>query len=84
VRVISDAADRTLPRAAQVAMAPDGGVRIGAVLLAILTRPWQLPTLIGVAMDADRAMRVLVRGYDVLARAGFVLGDQGKLPLDMA
>jgi len=75
-RVISDAADRSLPRAAQVAMGPDGGVRIGAVLLAILTRPWQLPALIGVAMDADRAMRKLVRGYNMLSRAGFVLGDQ--------
>ncbi|NIJ33130.1 hypothetical protein FHS98_001500 [Sphingomonas oligoaromativorans] len=75
-RVISDAADRTLPKAAQVAMGPDGGVRIGAVLLAILTRPWQLPALIGVAMDADRAMRTLVRGYNMLGRAGFVLGDQ--------
>jgi len=83
-RVISDAADRSLPRAAQVAMAPDGGVRIGAVLLAILCRPWQLPALIGVGMDAGRAMRRLVRGYDVLGRAGFALGDQGKLPLDMA
>ncbi len=83
-RVISDAADRTLPRAAQVAMAPDGSIRIGAVLLAILRRPWQLPALIGVAMDADRAMRHLARGYDMLGRAGFVLGDQGKLPLDVA
>ncbi len=42
-RVISDCADRTLPRAAQVAMAPDGGIRIGALLLAILIRPWQTP-----------------------------------------
>ncbi|WBO24529.1 phosphorylase family protein [Sphingomonas abietis] len=83
-RVISDSAHRTLPRAAQVAMAPDGGVRIGAVLLAILSRPWQLPALIGVGLDAGRAMRRLVRGYDMLAGAGFVLGDQRQLPLDMA
>ncbi|MDB5737081.1 MAG: hopanoid-associated phosphorylase [Sphingomonas bacterium] len=83
-RVISDAASRTLPRAAQVAMAPDGGVRIGAILLAILKRPWQLPALIGVALDAGRAMRSLARGYDMLGRAGFGLGDEGQLPLDMA
>ncbi len=83
-RVISDAADRTLPRAAQVAMGPDGGIRIGAVLLAILCRPWQLPALVGVALDAGRAMRRLARGYDMLGRAGFGLGDKGKLPLDMA
>jgi len=73
-----------LPRAVQVAMAPDGGIRIGAVLLAILTRPWQLPALIGVGLDAGRAMKALARGYDVLARAGFGLGDQRQLALDMA
>ena len=83
-RVISDGAHRTLPLVVQVAMAPDGSVRIGAVLLAILKRPWQLPALIGVALDAGRAMKKLARGYDTLASAGFALGDQGKLPLDMA
>jgi adenosylhomocysteine nucleosidase len=83
-RVVSDAADRSLPVAAQVAMSPTGGVRIGAVLLAILRRPWQLPALVGVGMDAGRAMKRLARGYDMLGRAGFVLGDQRQLPLDMA
>ena len=47
-------------------------------------RPWQIPALIGVGLDAGRAMKRLARGYDVLARAGFALGDQGQLPLDMA
>ena len=83
-RVISDGADRTLPHAVQVAMAPDGGIRIGAVLLAILIRPWQIPALVGVGLDAGRAIKALARGYDVLARSGFGLGDQGKLALDMA
>jgi nucleoside phosphorylase len=83
-RVISDNAQRSLPRAAQVAMSANGGIRIGAVLLAILSRPWQLPALIGVGLDAGRAMRSLVRGYHMLAGAGFVLGNEGKLPLDMA
>ena len=83
-RVISDGADRTLPHAVQVAMAPDGGIRIGAVVLAILIRPWQIPALVGVGLDAGRAMKALARGYDVLARSGFGLGDQGKLALDMA
>lgn len=83
-RVISDQADRALPVAAQVAMASNGGVRIGAVLLAILRRPWQLPALIGVAIDAGRAMKALVRGYHMLGRAGFALGDQRQFPLDVA
>ena len=83
-RVISDAADRTMPRAVQVAMAPDGGIRIGAILLALVTRPWQIPALTGVGMDAGRAMKQLARGYDMLGRAGFVLGDERQLALDMA
>ena len=83
-RVISDAASRSLPHAARVAMAPDGGIRVGAVLVAILTRPWQLPALIGVALDARSAIKSLARGYDALARAGFALGDEGQFPLDMA
>ncbi len=82
-RVVSDAADRSMPRGVQVAMAPDGGIRIGALLLAILIRPWQIPALVGVGMDAGRAMKRLSRGYDVLGRAGFGLGDQRELPLDM-
>lgn len=74
-RVVSDSAARTLPMATRVAMGPDGGVRLGAVLWEIVKRPWQLPALIGVAMDAGRAMRSLARGYDTLARAGFCLRD---------
>jgi nucleoside phosphorylase len=82
-RVISDEADRAIPRAAQVAMAPDGGVRIGAVLLALLRRPWQIVGLIALGLAAASAMRSLARGYDALARAGFALGDEGQLALDM-
>jgi nucleoside phosphorylase len=83
-RVISDAADKTLPRAVMVAIGPDGGLRIGALLLSILTRPWQIPALIGVGLDSGRAMQSLARGYDALCRAGFALGDERQLPLDMA
>jgi adenosylhomocysteine nucleosidase len=83
-RVISDAADKTLPMAARVAMSPTGGVKLGSILWALIKRPWQLPALIGVGQDAGRAMRRLVRGYDMLAGAGFALGDQRQFPLDMA
>ncbi|HEY0269907.1 MAG TPA: phosphorylase [Sphingomonas sp.] len=83
-RVISDAADRNLPPAALVAIGPDGGLRIGALLLSILARPWQIPALIGVGIDSGRAMKRLARGYDMLGRAGFALGDEGQFPLDMA
>jgi uridine phosphorylase len=82
-RVISDEADRTIPLAAQVAMAPDGGVRLGAVLFAILKRPWQIFALIALGLAAASAMKTLVRGYDVLVGAGFGRPDAGELPLDM-
>jgi nucleoside phosphorylase len=82
-RVISDSADRTLPMAARRALAPDGGVRIGAVLWELAKRPWQLPALVGVGLDASRAMKQLVRGYDALRGAGFCLGDARQLTLDM-
>jgi adenosylhomocysteine nucleosidase len=83
-RVISDAADKTLPAAVLVAIGPDGGLRIGAILLALLRRPWHIPALIGVGIDSGRAMKSLARGYDALAGAGFALGDEGQFPLDMA
>jgi adenosylhomocysteine nucleosidase len=70
-RVISDEADRPIPRAAQVAMAPDGGVRMGAVLLAILRRPWQLFALIALALATASAMKALANGYRLLAEDQF-------------
>ena len=42
-RVISDAAGRTLPRAARVGMKSDGTVDLPAVLRSLLLAPWQLP-----------------------------------------
>jgi nucleoside phosphorylase len=70
-RVISDEADRSIPLAAQVAMGPDGGVRIGAVLFALLKRPWQIFALIALALTTASAMRALASGYRLLADDGF-------------
>jgi nucleoside phosphorylase len=83
VRVISDAADRDLPRAVQVGMKKDGNMAPGAVMLALIRDPRQLPALIRTALDAERGFRSLLRGYDMLAGVGFGLPDLGKLPLDM-
>jgi hypothetical protein len=77
-RVISDEADRTIPLAAQVAMAPDGGVRLGAVLLAILKRPWQIVALIALGLSAASAMKALASGYRLLADAGFAAPETGQ------
>jgi adenosylhomocysteine nucleosidase len=65
-RVVSDAADRSLPRAAQAGMAADGRMDIGAVLRALIADPRQLPALIRVGAEAGTAFRELRRGRDFL------------------
>lgn len=81
-RVISDAADRTLPPAARVGMRPDGGIDLPAVLRSLLADPLQLPALIRTGLEAERAFRALLRGH---RRLGSHLGgpDLGELPVDV-
>jgi adenosylhomocysteine nucleosidase len=62
-RVVSDAADRDLPVAAQRGMRPDGGVDIPAVLRALAADPRQLPALIRTGWEAEKAFRALFRGH---------------------
>jgi hopanoid-associated phosphorylase len=66
LRVISDDALDSLPHAALVAMKPGGGLDLGAVIGSLLTRPAQIPRLIGTARDAERAFRVLLRCRNLL------------------
>lgn len=81
-RVISDAADRTLPPAARVGMRADGGIDLPAVLRSLLADPLQLPALIRTGLEAERAFRALLRGH---RRLGSHLGgpDLGELPVDV-
>ena len=85
-RVVSDAADRTLPPAARVGMRPDGGMDLPAVLRALMAAPLQLPALIRTGLEAERAFRSLLRGHRRLGSG--LLGprprtDLCQLPLDM-
>jgi nucleoside phosphorylase len=81
-RVVSDAADRSLPKAAQAGMAADGSMDISAVLAALARDPRQLPALIRVGREAETAFRALGRGRDLLGpRLGRL--DLGQLPLDV-
>ncbi|MBI0539409.1 hopanoid-associated phosphorylase [Roseomonas sp. KE2513] len=68
-RVVSDAADRTLPPAARVGMRPDGGMDLPAVLRALLAAPLQLPALIRTGWEAEQAFRALLRGHGRLGRS---------------
>jgi hopanoid-associated phosphorylase len=58
-RVISDAADRSLPAAVKVGMRPDGGMALGPVLAALARDPRQLASLIRTGLDAQRAFQAL-------------------------
>jgi adenosylhomocysteine nucleosidase len=62
-RVVSDAADRDLPVAAQCGMRPDGRVDIPAVLRALAADPRQLPALIRTGWEAEKAFRALLGGH---------------------
>jgi hopanoid-associated phosphorylase len=66
LRIISDDAFDSLPHAARVAMKDGGGLDLAAVMGSLLTRPTQIPRLIGTARNAGRAFRVLLRCRDLL------------------
>ena len=68
-RTISDGADRALPRAAQAGMKPDGGMDVGAVLIELARRPWELPALIRTGLEAEAAFAALLRGRQLLGPA---------------
>jgi adenosylhomocysteine nucleosidase len=61
VRAISDAADRDLPPAALLALDRRGSIDLIRVLASLLRQPAQLPALLGLASDAVRARRALIR-----------------------
>lgn len=83
IRVISDAADETLPPAALVGMRPDGGIALGAVLASLARRPAQLPALIRTGRHAGLAHKVLRDVYDALGRSGIFLRDLGEFALEV-
>lgn len=68
LRAVCDPAGRDLPRAALVALDPDG--RIGALRVggAVLARPSDIPALIRLATDAARARRALVARVAAIGR----------------
>jgi hopanoid-associated phosphorylase len=61
LRVICDPAGRTIPPAVTAGMREDGGTDLGAILLALLRGPGQLPAMMRLAGDARTAFGVLAR-----------------------
>jgi adenosylhomocysteine nucleosidase len=67
-RVVADAATRSLPAAALVALDARGGVDATAVLRSLVRSPSQLPLLVRTAIDAQVAFAALRRGRRRLGR----------------
>lgn len=71
IRAIADTAEETLPPAALVGMAPDGGMALGAVLWSLAKQPGQLPALIATGRHAEAGFRSLSAAFDALIAAEF-------------
>jgi adenosylhomocysteine nucleosidase len=68
LRAVCDPAQRSLPPAALAALNGRGAIRPLGVLGSIVTRPWQIPALLRLALDAALARRALVRSARTLLR----------------
>jgi adenosylhomocysteine nucleosidase len=66
LRVVADTATSSLPAAARLAVASDGGIRIAAVTRSVLAQPAQIPRLISAARASKIAFDALFRCLDVL------------------
>jgi hypothetical protein len=85
LRVMSDAADRTLPKAALAGMRPDGGMNLPGVLCALAKAPRQLPALIRTGQEAETAFKALalLGGDHLLCGPGIGCPYLGELLLDV-
>jgi adenosylhomocysteine nucleosidase len=66
IRAIADRAGDNLPPAVLVGLDEQGNPRTGAVIRALLRNPTQLPGLIRVALQTNRALKSLLRGRAAL------------------
>lgn len=71
IRAIADPATRAIPAAALVGMGPDGHRRPFAVLGKLLTRPQDLPGIIGLARDSSAALGSLAVAARILLKTRF-------------
>ncbi len=70
LRAVADPLWRDVPRAARAGVADDGGLRIGAVLGGLIMAPWQLVSLIAVAIEARQGLAALGRAAELAPDLG--------------
>jgi hopanoid-associated phosphorylase len=66
LRIVADTATSSLPAAARLAVASDGGIRIAAVMRSVLAQPAQIARLISAARASKIAFDELFRCLDLL------------------
>lgn len=82
LRIVADPAERRLPPAAQAGFAPNGSVRVGHVLAALLASPTEVPDLMRSARDAGQALSALARCCRLI-RPGFGFPKPGESVFDL-
>ena len=65
LRAVADPLWRDVPPAARAGIAADGSVRVGAVLGGLIMAPWQLTTLIALAIEARHGLAALGRAAEL-------------------
>ena len=68
LRVVADAADRTIPRSAIAGFGADGRVRTGALLASLARRPWELADLLRLGLASHKATRTARQAAAGLSR----------------
>ena len=66
LRIVSDAAEDRLPPAVLRALDADGKVQFGPVFRAVARNPAQIPSLLRTGRNSDRALKQLLRCFDLL------------------
>ena len=70
LRAVADPLWRDVPPAARVGLAEDGGVRVGAVLASVIRTPWQLTSLVAIAIEARQGLAALGRAAELAPDLG--------------
>lgn len=84
IRVVTDPAERALPKSALAGMRANGTTDVGAVVRALSRRPHEFPALLRVAMDTRLARATLLRSREVLRGSSVVVPNLGELGFDVA
>jgi hopanoid-associated phosphorylase len=70
LRAVADPLWRDVPSAARAGIAADGGLRVGAVLAGLIVAPWQLVSLVAIAIETRQSLAALGRAAELAPDLG--------------